>query len=78
MKSRKIVFQSANELYEFNKEATKCDTDIRIKTKSEAFNFDAKTLLGLFFALNLSELEVIYSEEEKEFDEFLKKLEIKN
>ncbi len=76
MKSKKIVFESANDLYEFNKEATKCKTDIRIQTKSEAFNFDAKTLLGLFFALNLADVVVIYSEEEKEFDEYLKKLEV--
>lgn len=74
---RKIVFKTANDLYEFNQEATKCKTDIRIKTNSEAFDFDAKTLLGLFFTLNLSNVEVYYNEEEKEFDEFLGKLELK-
>lgn len=77
MKSKRIRFESANDLYDFNKEATKCKTEVRIQTKSEAFNFDAKTLLGLFFAMNLSDLEVIYSEEEREFDEFLKRLEVK-
>lgn len=76
MKSKRIVFKEATDLYEFNKEATKCSTDIRIKTKSEAFDFDAKTLLGLFFAMNLADVEVYYSEEETEFDEFLKKLEL--
>lgn len=77
MKSKRIRFESANDLYDCNKEATKCKTEVRIQTKSEAFNFDAKTLLGLFFAMNLSDLEVIYSEEETEFDEFLKRLEVK-
>jgi hypothetical protein len=75
MKSKTIVFKTANDLYDFNKEASKCKTDIRVKTMSGTFDFDAKTLLGLFFALNLPSIEVFYSEEEKEFDEYLNALE---
>jgi hypothetical protein len=75
MKSKTIVFRTANDLYDFNKEASKCQTDIRVKTMSGTFDFDAKTLLGLFFALNLPSIEVFYSEEEKEFDEYLNGLE---
>jgi hypothetical protein len=76
MKSKTVIFKTANDLYAFNKEATKCKTDIRVKTKSGTFDFDAKTLLGLFFTLNLSDVEVFYDEEEKEFDEFLKSMEV--
>jgi hypothetical protein len=75
MKSKKIEFKSANDLYDFNKEATKCKTDMRIKTASGEFDFDAKTLLGLFFALNLPYIEVFYDESEKEFDSYLSGLE---
>ena len=75
MKSKKIVFKTANDLYDFNKEATQCKTDIRIKTASGEFDFDAKTLLGLFFALNLPYIEVFYEESEKEFDTYLNSLE---
>lgn len=75
MKSKKIEFKSANDLYDFNREATKCKTDMRIKTASGEFDFDAKTLLGLFFALNLPYIEVFYDENEKEFDTYLNSLE---
>lgn len=75
MKSKTIIFGSANDLYEFNKEAEKCKTDIRVKTMSGTFDFDAKTLLGLFFALNLPSIDVFYDEKEKEFDEYLTTLE---
>jgi hypothetical protein len=75
MKSKTIVFKTVNDLYDFNKEASKCKTDIRVKTMSGTFDFDAKTLLGLFFALNLPSIEIFYSEEEKEFDEYLNALE---
>lgn len=75
MKSKTIVFKTANDLYTFNSEATKCKSNIRVKTKSGTFDFDAKTLLGLFFALNLPEIDVFYDENEKEFDEYLNSLE---
>jgi hypothetical protein len=78
MKSKTVIFKTVNDLYDFNKEATKCQTDIRVKTMSGTFDFDAKTLLGLFFTLNLPSIEVFYHEEEKEFDEFLTKLEAHN
>ncbi len=78
MKSKTIVFKSVNDLYSFNKEATKCKTNIRVRTKSGTFDFDAKTLLGLFFALNLPQLDVYYEDSEKEFDEFLNGLEASN
>ena len=75
MKNKIIAFNSANDLYDFNREATKVKTDIRIKTMSGTFEFDAKTLLGLFFSLSLPSIEVYYEENEKEFDEFLCTLE---
>ncbi len=75
MKSKTIIFKTANDLYDFNREASKCKTDVRIKTASGTFDFDAKTLLGLFFALNLPSIDVFYNEEEKEFDAFLTDLE---
>lgn len=77
MKSKTIMFNSANDLYAFNDAATKCKTDIRVKTMSGTFDFDAKTLLGLFFTLSLPSIEVYYDESEKEFDEFLNQLEAK-
>ena len=64
MKSKTIAFNSANDLYDFNREATKVKTDVRVKTQSGAFEFDAKTLLGLFFSLNLPYIEVFYDESE--------------
>jgi hypothetical protein len=76
MASKNVAFSTANDLYNFNKEATKCKTDVRVKTKSGSFNFDAKTLLGLFFVLNLSGVEVLYDEEEREFDQYLTSLEV--
>lgn len=75
MKSKTVIFKTANDLYDFNKEATKCKTNIRVKTMSGAFDFDAKTLLGLFFTLSLPSIEVFYDESEKEFDEFLSRME---
>ena len=75
MKSKTIIFKTANDLYDFNKEASKCKTDVRIKTASGTFDFDAKTLLGLFFALNLPSIDVFYDESETEFDEYLNNLE---
>jgi hypothetical protein len=75
MKSKTIVFSTANDLYDFNREASKVTTDIRVKTMSGSFDFDAKTLLGLFFTLNLPSIDVIYDETEKEFDDFLTRLE---
>ncbi len=75
MKNKIIAFNSANDLYDFNREATKVKTDIRIKTMSGTFEFDAKTLLGLFFSLSLPSIEVYYDENEKGFDEFLCTLE---
>ncbi len=75
MKSKIIMFNEANDLYEFNKEASKVKTDIRVKTMSGTFDFDAKTLLGLFFTLSLPSIEVIYDESETEFEEFITKLE---
>jgi hypothetical protein len=75
MKSKTIEFKTANDLYDFNREASKCKTDIRVKTMSGEFDFDAKTLLGLFFALNLPSIEIFYDESEKEFDEYLNGLE---
>jgi hypothetical protein len=74
MKTKTIIFKTANELYEFNRVATKCKTDIRIKTSSGTFDFDAKTLLGLFFAMNLPSIDVFYDESETEFDVFLNQL----
>ncbi|SHO52936.1 hypothetical protein [Anaerocolumna xylanovorans] len=75
MKTKTIVFKEANDLYEFNRQAERCKTDIRVKTQSGTFDFDAKTLLGLFFALNLPSIDVYYEESEKEFDEYLSTLE---
>lgn len=77
MKSKIVMFNSPNDLYAFNDAATKCKTDIRVKTMSGTFDFDAKTLLGLFFTLSLPSIEVYYDEVEKEFDEFLITLEAK-
>ncbi len=75
MKSKRIVFRSVNDLYRFNKEATKCKTEVRIKTKSGLYEFDAKTILGLFFVLHLTDVEVLYHEEEIEFDNYLNYME---
>ncbi|BCK01777.1 hypothetical protein [Anaerocolumna chitinilytica] len=75
MKTKTIVFQEANDLYEFNRQAERCKTDVRVKTQSGTFDFDAKTLLGLFFALNLPSIDVYYEESETEFDEYLSSLE---
>lgn len=75
MKSKTIVFNTANDLYDFNREASMVSTDIRVKTMSGTFDFDAKTLLGLFFTLNLPSIEVIYDENETVFEEFLVRLE---
>ena len=71
MKSKTIKFETANDLYDFNREASKCKTDIRVKTMSGSFDFDAKTLLGLFFALNLPSIEIFYDESEVVFDTYL-------
>lgn len=78
MKNKTIAFNTVNDLYDFNREASKCKTDIRVKTMSGTFDFDAKTLLGLFFALNLPSIEVFYQEEEIEFDNYLSGIEKKN
>ena len=75
MKSKIIKFRTANDLYDFNREASKCKTDIRVKTMSGTFDFDAKTLLGLFFALNLPSIEVFYDDKEIDFDTYLNSLE---
>lgn len=76
MASKNVSFNTVKDLYNFNKAATKCKTDIRVITKSGEYNFDAKTLLGLFFVLNLSGVEVLYNEKEIEFDEYLSSLEV--
>lgn len=75
MKCKSISFKTADDLYEFNKAASRCKTEVRIRTKSGTFNFDAKTLLGLFFAMNLPSIEVYYDETETELDEYLNKIE---
>ncbi|SHK38436.1 hypothetical protein SAMN02745136_02367 [Anaerocolumna jejuensis DSM 15929] len=75
MKTKTVVFKSANDLYEFNRQAERCMTDIRVKTPSGTYDFDAKTLLGLFFALSLPSIDVNYDESESEFDEYLTSLE---
>ena len=75
MKCQTVIFETANDLYEFNKAATKCKTDVRVKTPSGTFDFDAKTLLGLFFVMNLPYIDVYYDESETEFDEYLSSLE---
>lgn len=77
MKTKTIAFKEANDLYEFNRQAERCRTDVRVKTQSGTFEFDAKTLLGLFFALNLPSIDVYYEESEEEFDEYLNSLEQK-
>lgn len=74
MKSQTVIFKTANDLYEFNKAATKCITEVRVKTPSGTFDFDAKTLLGLFFVMNLPYIDVYYDESETEFEEYLSSL----
>lgn len=74
MKSQTVIFKTANDLYEFNKAAAKCITEVRVKTPSGTFDFDAKTLLGLFFVMNLPYIDVNYDESETEFEEYLSSL----
>jgi hypothetical protein len=76
MISKNVSFNTVKDVYDFSNAAIKCKTDIRVQTKSGEYNFDAKTLLGLFFVLNLSGVEVLYNEAEKEFEEYLNGLEV--
>lgn len=74
MKEINIYINDISKAKEFVQASIQVGTDVLVKSLDRTYTIDGKSLLGIF-SLDLSrEVTVLYNEEEKAFEEFLKTL----